>query len=345
MSFARDLVKSIADKNTTVLEDGLNSSEVSEFYDTGSYIFNALLSGSLYGGAPGNKITMIAGEPATGKTYFCLGIAKAFLDLHDDGVLVFYDTESAVTQTMMTERGIDPSRVIVVEPVTVQDCRTHILNTLEKYTEMGGGKLMMVLDSLGNLSTAKEVEDSTAGSDTRDMTRAALVKAMFRVITLKLAKAQVPLFVTNHVYDNVGNMFNPVQIGGGKGAKYLSSTVITLSKSKDKYEKGDAVNIKATTAKSRLTKENRQAIVRLRYDSGLDRYFGLLDLAEKYDIMTPSSGRYEMPDGSKVFGKTITQEPEKYFTSDIMARLEEAAIQEFKYGEADREVIEPLNEN
>jgi len=183
------------------------------------------------------------------------------------------------------------------------------------------------------LSTTKEVEDTADGKETRDMTRAQVLKAAFRVLTLKLGKAKVPMVVTNHTYDVVGSMFPTKEMGGGSGLKYAASSIVYLSKKKDKDGTEVVGNIiHCKNHKSRLTIENKMVDVRLSYSTGLDKYYGLLELAEKYEIFKKVSTRIELPDGSKQFGKTILNDPETYFTEDVMAQLEEAAGKEFKYG-------------
>jgi RecA/RadA recombinase len=204
-SFFRDMVKQIGDPDTHIAADGENSSEFSGTVDTGSYILNAALSGSIFGGVPNNKITTFAGESATGKTFFVMGIVKQFLDDNKDAAVFYYDTEAAVTKQMMEQRGIDVNRVIIAEPETIQKFRHHALQVVENYSQhKDPPPMMMVLDSLGQLSTTKEIEDTASGAETRDMTKAQVLKATFRVLGLKLAKVNVPLLVTNHVYDVVG---------------------------------------------------------------------------------------------------------------------------------------------
>ena len=191
---------------------------------------------------------------------------------------------------------------------------------------------MFVLDSLGMLSTTKEVEDAEAGKETRDMTRAQIVKSIFRVLTLKLGKANVPMIVTNHTYDVVGSYIPTKEMGGGSGLKYAASTIIYLGKKKEKDGKEVVGNIvKCKAAKARLTKENSQVEVRLYYDKGLDKYYGLLELGEKYGLWKNVAGRYEM-NGKKVYGKAILSDPDTYFTPEIMQALDECAGKEFKYG-------------
>ena len=334
MSFLTDMVKGI--DNTSLLADGGNSSEFSGSIDTGSYILNAAISGSIYGGVPNNKITAFAGESATGKTFFVLGVLKQFLEDNKDGGVIYFDTEAAVTKQMMDDRGIDTKRVVISEPSSIEEFRTNATRILSTYIEQGkdAPPMMMVLDSLGMLSSAKELADTEAGSEKRDMTKSQLLRGTFRVLSLKLAKANVPLLVTNHVYDVIGAYIPTKEITGGAGLKYAASSIAMLGKKKDK-DGTDVVGniIKVTMHKSRFTKEQKKVEVKLSYETGLDRYYGLLDLAEKYEIIKKVSTRFELPDGRKVFGKAINNNPTEYFTDEIMAQLEVAAGKEFKYGQ------------
>ena len=335
--FFANLVEQLKDEDTTILADGSASAEYSGCIDTGSYALNALLSGSIYGGVPNNKVTAFAGESATGKTFFVLGVVKRFLDDNPDGGVIYFDTEAAVTKGMMDSRGIDTKRVVVSEPDTIQKFRHTALQIIEKYSTQPEGKrkpMIMVLDSLGQLSSTKEMEDTSEGKETRDMTKSQILKATFRVLNLKLAKIGVPLLVTNHVYDVVGAYIPTKEMSGGSGLKYTASTIVMLSKKKDKDGTEVIGNIiRAKLVKSRLTKENSQTEVRLSYKSGLDRYYGLLDIAEKYDIIKKVSTRYELPDGSKVFGKKMNEEADKYFTQEVLNQIDEACKKEFLYGQ------------
>jgi len=334
--FLRDVIKQVGNEYAAIVDDGVEAGDVDSFIDTGSYILNGLLSGSIYGGMPSNKITALAGESATGKTYFLMGIVKSFLDKNPNAGVIYFESESAITKNMVTDRGIDPKRMVVFPVTTVQEFRTQALKVLDGYlaqNEADRKPLFLCLDSLGMLSTTKEVEDTADGKETRDMTRAQVLKAAFRVLTLKLGRAKVPMVVTNHTYDVVGSMFPQKEMGGGSGLKYAASSIIYLSKRKDKDGTEVVGNIiHCKNHKSRLTKENKMVDVRLTYDKGLDRYYGLLELAEKYEIFKKVSTRFELPDGSKQFGKTILNEPEKYFTEDIMHKLDLAAETEFLYG-------------
>ena len=336
MSFLNDIVKEIDNEYASLVSDGVAAGDTSGFIDTGSYIFNALVSGSIFGGIPGNKITALAGESSTGKTYFCLGIVQHFLESDPDAGVIYFESESALSRELIESRGIDASRMMIVPITTVQEFRTQSIRILDKYLQQDQATrkpLMFVLDSLGMLSTTKEVEDAEAGKETRDMTRAQIVKSIFRVLTLKLGKANVPLLVTNHTYDVVGSYIPTKEMGGGSGLKYAASTIVYLSKKKEKSEKEVVGNIiKAKAAKARLTKENQEVEVRLFYDErGLDKYYGLLELGEKYELFKKAGNRFEM-NGKKVYPKQILEKPEEYFTPEVMQALDECAAKEFRYG-------------
>ena len=336
MSFLKDIVKEIDNEYASLVSDGVAAGDTSGFIDTGSYIFNALVSGSIFGGIPGNKITALAGESSTGKTYFCLGVVQHFLESNPDAGVIYFESESAISKQMIESRNIDANRMMIVPITTVQEFRTQSIRILDKYLSQDPKSrkpLMFVLDSLGMLSTTKEVEDAEAGKETRDMTRAQIVKSIFRVLTLKLGKANVPLLVTNHTYDVVGSYIPTKEMGGGSGLKYAASTIIYLSKKKEKDSQEVVGNIiKAKSAKSRLAKENAQVETRLFYDErGLDSYYGLLDLGEKYGVFTKAGNRYQIGE-AKVYPKAVYSEPEKYFTPEIMQALDECAAKEFLYG-------------
>lgn len=336
MSFLNDVVKDIGNEYAGVVSEGVAAGDVTSFVDTGCYLFNAVVSGSIFGGVPSNKITAIAGESSTGKTFFTLSIVRHFLDSDPDAGCVYFESESAISRDMIESRKIDSSRMIIVPVTTVQEFRTQALRIIDKYLEQKPGErkpLMFCLDSLGMLSTTKEVKDSEEGKDTRDMTRAQVVKAIFRVLTLKLGKANVPMIVTNHTYDVVGAYVPMKEMGGGSGLKYAASTIIYLSKSKEKDGTTVVGNIiKCETKKSRFTKENAKVETRLFYDErGLDKYYGLLELGERHGVFERVGNRYKMGE-SNLYPKTILADPEKYFTPEVMQALDEVAAKEFTYG-------------
>ena len=335
MSFLTDVAKEIGNEYAGLVSDGVSAGDSADFIDTGSHIFNALVSGSIYGGVPSNKITAIAGESSTGKTFFCLGIVQHFLDSNPDAGVIYFESESAISKQMIEDRGIASDRMLIVPVATIEQFRTQACRILDNYVEQPEDKrqpLMFVLDSLGMLSTEKEIADVAADKQVRDMTKSQLIKGAFRVLTLKLGKANVPMLVTNHTYDVIGSYVPTKEMGGGSGLKYASSTIVYLSKKKEKDGTEVVGNIiKCKAQKSRLTKENSQIETRLYYDKGLDRYYGLLELGERGGLWKNVAGRYEM-NGKKVYAKQILKDPETYFTTEVMQALDEIAAQEFRYG-------------
>jgi RecA/RadA recombinase len=335
MDFLQDIVKEIGDDYTKLAAD---IDETETYVDTGSYIFNALVSGSIFGGVSGNKITAIAGESSTGKTFFSLAVVKNFLDSNPDGYCLYFDTEAAVNKSLLKNRGLDLSRFVVVNVVTIEEFRTKALKAVDIYLKKPVDErkpCMFVLDSLGMLSTEKEITDALNDKQVRDMTKSQLVKGAFRMLTLKLGQAKIPMIVTNHTYDVIGAYVPTKEMGGGSGLKYAASTIIYLSKKKEKDGTEVVGNvIKAKTAKSRLSKENKDVEIRLYYDErGLDRYYGLLELGEIGGLWKNVGGRYEI-DGKKIYAKQILKEPETYFTPEVMDQLDQIARKEFSYGES-----------
>ena len=335
MDFLKDIVKEIGDDFTKLASeiDG-----VEQFVDTGSYIFNGLCSGSIFGGVSSNRITAIAGESSTGKTFFSLAVVKNFLDNNPSAYVLYFDTENSITRALLDSRKIDPTRLVVVNVVTIEEFRTKALKAVDKYLQMHIDErkpCMFVLDSLGMLSTEKEIRDALDDKQVRDMTKSQLVKGAFRMLTLKLGQANVPLIVTNHTYDVIGAYVPTKEMGGGSGLKYAASTIIYLSKKKEKDGKEVIGNIiKAKTHKSRLSKENKQVEIRLYYDDrGLDRYYGLLELGEIGGLWKNVAGRYEI-NGKKIYAKQILAEPDTYFTPEVMQALDEISQKEFSYGES-----------
>jgi RecA/RadA recombinase len=302
MDFLKDIVKEIGDDFTKLASD---IDETESYVDTGSYIFNGLCSGSIFG-----------------------------------GVSLYFDTEAAINKSLIESRGIDTSRLVVINVVTIEEFRSKALKAVDIYLkkpEEERKPCMFVLDSLGMLSTEKEITDALNDKQVRDMTKSQLVKGAFRMLTLKLGQANIPMIVTNHTYDVIGAYVPTKEMGGGSGLKYAASTIIYLSKKKEKDGTEIVGNlIKAKTAKSRLSKENKDVTVRLYYDErGLDRYYGLLELGEIGGLWKNVAGRYEMTvDGEtkKVYAKAILKDPEVYFTPEVMEKLDEIAKQEFSYG-------------
>tara|TARA_B100000427_G_scaffold200394_1_gene166577 strand:+ start:2115 stop:3134 length:1020 start_codon:yes stop_codon:yes gene_type:complete len=337
MSIFDTLAKEAKNDYAKLVSDGLITGDKQGFIGTGSYILNAQLSGSIYGGIPDNRVTAIAGEQATGKTFYAIGIAKDFLDNNEDGAVFYFDSEAAATTDLFKDRGLDPDRVWHFPVDTIEEFRTQmirILDNLLKTSEGDRKPLLIVLDSLGMLASAKELNDALDDKQVRDMTKSQTIKSVFRIITSKLGKLKIPMIVTNHTYKTMNPYGEPSDMGGGSGLKYAASTIMTLTKSKEKDTSKEIIGniIKVKTYKSRLTKENTQIATRLFFDKrGLDKYYGLLELGEKHGIFTRKGNRIVVGESS-VYPSAILADPIKYFTPEIMQALDECAAKEFKYG-------------
>jgi RecA/RadA recombinase len=338
MGFLDTVIKDSGNEFAGFVSDGVSAGDITSYVDTGSYIFNALVSGSLFGGLPSNKVTALAGESSTGKTFFALSVVRNFLTTNLTGGVIYFESESAISREMIESRGIDSKRMIIMPVGTIEEFRTQACRILDKYMKEPKDErvpMLFVLDSLGMLSTNKEIEDVANDKQVRDMTKSQLIKGAFRVLTLKLGQANVPMIVTNHTYDVIGSYVPTKEMGGGTGLKYAASTIIYLGKKKIKEKDGTEIVgniIKCEAKKSRLTKEGSKIETRLYFDErGLDRYYGLLELGEEHGVFTHKGNRIVVGESS-VYPSVILADPEKYFTEEVMAQLEEAARKEFTYG-------------
>ena len=333
-SFLQHAAKSVL-KTGTVADEGCVG-DIAGWIDTGSYTLNALVSASLYKGFPSNKITGLSGKSGVGKTYFAIQSAKSFLDAHQDNSVVYFDSEAAITTKMLSERGVDTSRISVVGVATIEEFRTKAVQTIKEYanfmSDLSEPRLLIVLDSMGQLSSNKETEDIESGSDKRDMTKSQLLKGAFRALTLLSGEKNVPILLTNHVYDSIGGMFPTTNQAGGTGMVYAASTILVLGKSKEK-DGTDVVGaiIRAKTEKSRLSKEQQVVKTLLNFKTGLDKWYGMIEFAEASGAFKKVGTRYEIGD-KKVFGKHIMNDPETYFTPDVMEKIEAWVNKEFSYG-------------
>lgn len=320
----------------SVVSEGLQS-DVKSWNDTGSYSLNALISGSMFAGSPGNKTVVFAGEQSTGKTYLTISIVKEFLDADTCAIVYIWDSEFAITSDMLSSRGVDVTRCVVLPVATIQEFRTQALKLLNEYLLIGVDErppMLLVLDSLGMLSSTKEVEDSTEGKETADMTKARLGKSVVRTITPLLGKAGVSLIMTNHTYDVIGSYVPMKKMGGGSGPMYAASTIIFLTKSKlrddDKVVIGNIITCR--TEKSRFTREQAKCQILLDFNTGVDRYYGLLELGEKYGLIKPDGRKYILPGGAKASKKELLATPKEFYTEEVLKVLEDAAKTEYSYG-------------
>lgn len=323
------------------------------FLDTGSYILNAACSTSIYGGIPNNRITAVHSKAGVGKTYIAMSAVKALLDADPESCALYYDTEYAINEEFLVRRGIDPDRCLVDQPAHIEEFKLRSLNFLTNYMELPEEKRMkmiLVLDSLGMLPSMKEAADSEdeKKQGTKDMTKQQGVRSLFRTITQKLGKGDIPFFICAHSYTDVMSYGAPQKMSGGGGLEYAAGLILGIGKKKDKEEKtiagkkvtlhtGSILTVKVD--KSRFSREGRTCEVRLHFEKGLDRYYGLLPLAAQYGIFKKVQGGYELPDGTKASEKDINDDGAKYYTEEILKRLDEAAKKHFSLGSGEAELI------
>lgn len=230
-----DLNKEMAKHST--YGDTLDKSTISEidhYIPTGNYNLNACLTGSLFGGYPNNRAVALAGPSGTGKTFLLMNAIKQAQDLGYS--IVFYDSENAVDKDLVEKFGIDPKKFRYEPCNTVQEFRssvTALTDTLIEQKNKGAAlpKIMICLDSAGNLATQKEVDDAKSGSDKADMTRAKLLKSTFRILMTKLGICKIPFLFTNHTYQTQ-DLFSKQVGGGGTGPEYAASIILFLGKAK-----------------------------------------------------------------------------------------------------------------
>lgn len=338
-----EIANDLLGDDAVILDD---SEEKLEFIDTGSYSLNAALSASIYGGIIKTKILGLAGEEQTGKTYYALAILKNFLASNKKAVAIVFDTEGGTFKDQFIDRGIDPKRVLLVQPSTVQQFKARALQIVDAYEKTNVEDripVMFVLDSLGMLSTSKEMEDSAAGKDTRDMTRPQIIRSAFRTLTLRLKILGIPMIVTNHIYTVIGSYVPMSTMGGGGGLKYAASSIASLRRKKDKDGTGADAKVRGTIititmTKTRVSREYNKVLTRILYDGGLDRYYGLIPIAEEAGLLKKVSKKFTFPIVVVTYKRKVKDEDvitvEKVFTQEVEAEAAAIKIILDKYPEA-----------
>jgi len=300
-------------KNSSVKESAILSK--SKFFTnkdmitTSVPIINVALSGKLDGGlTPG--LTMWAGPSKHFKTAFSLLMAKSYLDKYKDAALLFYDSEFGTPQSYFDSFGIDTNRVLHTPLTDIEQLKHDIMQQLTQLER--GDKLIIVVDSIGNLASKKEVDDAVEGKSVADMSRAKQVKSLFRMVTPHLNLKDIPMVVVNHTYMEIG-MFPKAIVGGGTGSYYSADNIFIIGRQQEK-EGTEVVgyNFIINVEKSRYVKEKSKIPVTVSFDGGISRWSGLLDIAvESGHVIKPSNGWY-----SKVDKETGEVEDKKYRIKD-----------------------------
>jgi RecA/RadA recombinase len=349
LSLDKELSKISGFETGSILAEN-SFSEVDEWISTGNYLLNAQISGSLFGGIPNTRSLGVMGDPGTGKSFFCLNVVREAQKQGYD--VVYCDTEGAIDKSSAANFGIDLNRVRYQPIQTVSQFQTFVANLLDlvKKAKSAGEspKILLILDSLGMLSTDKELNDAMKGHNAADMgAKAKELRKLFRVITLDLTAAKIPLICTNHVYAG-GGYIPTKESSGGDGPIFAMSAVAFLSKAQLKDGAGTKTGIIVTSnlKKSRFTvPENIK--FHISFSNGMNPYVGLQDYVSweacgvergKFEEVKNAEGKKEMifkPNASstrwgvKHLGKTVASTelftPE-VFTKDVLAQLDDNVI-------------------
>ena len=326
-------------------------STVREWIDTGSMALNAIISGSLYGGIPMGRITGMVGPQACGKTYI---INKIMANAQKKGMhIVYFDTENALDPDTAKNLGCDPTKIKHCPIEIVEDCRNQIVKFLSIVVDSGlQGKVMIAIDSLGNLMSAREAKIIEDNKDSADMgARAQSLKSMLKAVTHAAAKANCPVVFSNHVYDNPASLY-PTLIksqSGGSGPLYMSSVLVQMSTKQERTgtpsstanrnatedstpmtKDVNGLTLRALTTKNRFIPPFLSCETYLNFRSGLSKYSGLLEMAEGYGVVTKDGHRYVVGDHKLGFYKDFKDDPEAW--NKILPPLEEALQTNLKYG-------------
>jgi RecA/RadA recombinase len=285
-------------KNTTIKDSAILSGskffQKKDMIQTSIPIINVALSGRLDGGlTPG--LTMWAGPSKHFKTAFSLLMAKSYLDKYPDAALLFYDSEFGTPQSYFETFGIDMDRVLHTPVTDVEQLKFDIMQQLQNVER--GEHLMIVIDSIGNLASKKEVEDALDGKSVADMSRAKQMKSLFRMVTPHLSLKDIPMVVVNHTYKEIG-LYPKDIVGGGTGSYYSADNIFILGRQQEKDgTELTGYNFIINVEKSRYVKEKSKIPVSVSFDGGLSKWSGLLDIAlESGHVIKPSNGWYQKVD-------------------------------------------------
>jgi len=295
--------KSIITETSLLSESEIYNTEI--FVPTPIPIFNLFLSGKFKGGISGGH-TAIAGAAASFKSMIGLIFMKSYLTYYEDSVCLLYDSEKGITKNYVNSLGIDPNRIIVKPFPTLESLKNDLVNMLD--TIERGEHVFILIDSISNAGSLKELEDTLDDKNTKDLTRSQVIKSIFRLATSMSSFKDIPIVSINHIYTTL-DKYKPDEIGGGSGIKYSANTTWKISKLKNKDESLDAVDFKIKIEKSRHIIEGINFLLTVPRKQSIKRYSGLFELALEYGFITsPTQGWYEvnaLADYGKVRRKEI----------------------------------------
>jgi RecA/RadA recombinase len=297
MSILDKLKKNSSIKETEILSKSKLFSN-KDMIPTSVPIINVALSGRIDGGlTPG--LTMWAGPSKHFKTSFSLLMAKSYLDKYQDAALLFYDSEFGTPQKYFESFGIDTDRVLHTPITDIEQLKFDIMSQMQQIER--GERVIIIIDSIGNLASKKEVDDALEGKSVADMSRAKQLKSLFRMVTPHLTLKDIPMVVVNHTYKEIG-MFPKDIVGGGTGSYYSADNIYIIGRQQEK-EGTDVVgyNFIINVEKSRYVKEKSKIPVTVSFEGGISKWSGLLELAlESGHVVKPSNGWYSKVDSDGV---------------------------------------------
>lgn len=322
-------------------------SNVTEWVDTGCMALNAIISGSLHGGIPMGRITGFAGPQACGKT---LMVNKIMANAQKKGMhVVYFDTENALDKNTAENLGCDSTKIKHCPIEIIEECRNQMVKFLKTVLEKGlQGKVIIAIDSLGNLISSREAKIIADGKDSADMgARAVSLKSMLRAITHAAAKANCPIVFTNHTYDNPGALY-PTLVksqSGGSGPLYMSSVLVQMATKQERVSRSDNKNavedvtplskdingltMRALTTKNRFIPPFLECEMYLNFRTGISKYSGLLEMAEGYGVLTKQGHRYVL--GDEILGFYKDWKDDDQIWSKILPNLELKLKDELKF--------------
>ena len=257
-------------------------------------IFNIAMSADPFGGLIAG-LTFIAGPSKHFKSLFGLVLVKAYMDKYPDAVCLFYDSEFGITPEYIKANGIDTSRVIHIPIEHLEQLKFDLSKRLEQIER--GDKVIIFADSVGNLASKKEVEDALEQKSVADMTRAKVMKSLWRIVTPHLTIKDIPMVVVNHTYQTM-ELYSKTVMGGGTGGMYSANQVFFIGKAQEK-DGTELVGYNFTLVidKSRFVREKSKFAFLVTFDGGIQRYSGLMDIAlEGKFVVKPSNGWYAKVD-------------------------------------------------
>jgi RecA/RadA recombinase len=338
--------------------DNNTLSRVGEWIDTGSYVLNAIISGSIKGGIPKGRVTMLAGESMTGKSLF---VQKILAKAQEEGLTpVIFDTENAIDPDGAERLGLDISKVKYVPTTSIEQARNALYKFLTTVKEKGlEGKFIVAIDSLANLQSELELSRMSKDSTSSDMgTKARAMKTLMQTCTNLGSVTQTTILCTNHVYDDPTALFPSIEknMPGGKSCVYLPSVTVQLARKPMKSDGGKTVDgelavgqkkysgiiIRALTRKNRFIKQYLEGEMYLSFSSGLDRYYGLVDLAVGVGAVIQTGATYQLEDGTKLGYYKNWRKDTKLWEETILPKVEKRIKDEWSYSNKEEDIPDEL---